>query len=355
VGCKNPEEREQQTLLHEIRGSVTLAEPSEACRSDCPLPYPLVAPTGLLEFFVSYHQPVLLQEVLQLFAPLEGKIFCDGTLGGGGHTRALLAAGAAQVIGVDRDPEALAYTKAHIGPVQDRLKIVQSNFQEIPSVIGAPLDGLLLDLGVSSAQLDQPERGFSFRAAGPLDMRMGPDAPRSLQEFLAESSEEEIANAIYQFGEEHKSRAVARALFRAQQEQSLNTTKDIADIVRRVVGYKGHDRIDPATRTFQGLRIAINQELEALESLLRALPTVLALDGVAVIISYHSLEDRLVKHTFRQLSLRCTCPKQLPICACGGIAKFELLTKHPVEASEAELEVNPRSRSAKLRAIRRLI
>ena len=125
--------------------------------------------------------------------------------------------------------------------------------------------------------------------------------------------------------------------------------------MRRVVGYQGHDRIDPATRTFQGLRIAINQELEALESLLQALPTVLALNGVAVIISYHSLEDRLVKHAFRQLSLRCVCPKQLPICACGGVAKFELLTKHPLEASEAELEANPRSRSAKLRAIRRLL
>jgi 16S rRNA (cytosine1402-N4)-methyltransferase len=315
----------------------------------------LVFPLFFCGAYVSYHQPVLLKEVLQFFSPIEGKVLCDGTLGGGGHSKALLEAKAAQVIGFDRDPEALAYAKENLGSLQDRLKIVQSNFKEIPNLIESPVDGLLLDLGVSSAQLDRPERGFSFRREGPLDMRMGPDAPQSLEEFLETSSEEEIANAIYQYGEEHKSRAIARALFRAQQEKTLKTTKDIADIVRRVVGYKGHDKIDPATRTFQGLRIAINQELEALEGILQDLPKILALNGVAVIISYHSLEDRLVKHSFRQLSQRCTCPKELPICVCGGVAKFELLTKHPVEASEEEINENPRARSAKLRAIRRIV
>jgi 16S rRNA (cytosine1402-N4)-methyltransferase len=302
---------------------------------------------------VSYHQPVLLQEVLSYFAPLQGKRICDGTLGGGGHTRAILEAGAERVFGLDRDPEALQHTKENIGSLGERLTTIQSNFREASQHITEPLDGILLDLGVSSAQLDRAERGFSFKREGPLDMRMGPDAPMTLQEFLSSAEEKEIADAIYQYGEEHKSRAIARALVKARETQELTTTKEVAEIVRRVVGSKGYDRIDPATRTFQGLRIAINQELDALESILKELPTLLAPEGVAVIISYHSLEDRLVKHTFRELSRDCVCPKASPICVCGGVSAFELLTRHPIEASNDEIEKNPRARSAKLRAIRK--
>jgi 16S rRNA (cytosine1402-N4)-methyltransferase len=302
---------------------------------------------------VSYHQPVLLAEVLQYLAPLEGRVFCDGTLGGGGHTRAILEAGAKEVLGFDRDPEALAYTKENIGEVGARLTPIQANFQEISQRVTKPLDGLLLDLGVSSAQLDRAERGFSFKREGPLDMRMGPDAPMTLQEFLMNADEKEIADAIYQYGEEHKSRGIARALVKAREEKELTTTKEVAEIVRRVVGSKGYDRIDPATRTFQGLRIAINQELDALKTVLADLPKILAPGGVAVIISYHSLEDRLVKHSFRELSQSCTCPKISPICVCGGVSAFELLTRHPIEATEEEITKNPRARSAKLRAIKK--
>lgn len=301
---------------------------------------------------MSYHQPVLLQEVLQLFAPHAGKVFCDATLGGGGHTRALLEAGAQEVIGVDRDPEALAHATEVLAPYGERAKLRQGNFRDLPRILTEPVSGLLLDLGVSSAQLDRPERGFSFKREGPLDMRMGPDA-ETLEDLLARVSEEELANILYRYGEERKSRPIARAIRTAWEKGALKTTGDLAAIIHRIVGYPKRGKIDPATRSFQALRIALNDELGALEELLEHLPALLLPGGVAVIISYHSLEDRLVKHAFREHAKGCVCPKELPLCVCGKKPTLEILTPHPILPSEEEISQNPRARSAKLRAARR--
>jgi 16S rRNA (cytosine1402-N4)-methyltransferase len=291
------------------------------------------------------------REILAWLAPQPGKLLCDGTLGGGGHSL-LFAETGAEVLGVDRDPQALAHAGARLARFP-LVTIKAGNFRDLPELLPRPVDGLLLDLGVSSAQLDRPERGFSFRAGGPLDMRMGPDAAESLEELLERVGEEELANILYEYGEERRSRPVSRAILRAFHEQKLKSTADLAEVIRRAVGPMGKDTSHPATRSFQALRIALNDELGALESLLQALPEVLAPGGVAAILSYHSLEDRLVKHAFQKHAKGCECPPQIPVCVCGKLPTVEILTKHPQLPSEAEISENPRARSAKLRVCRR--
>ncbi len=296
------------------------------------------------------HQTVLLEETVKLLQPGAGKLIIDGTLGGGGHTEALLAQGAT-VIGVDRDPVALAAATSRLGP-NPLFQARAGNFGELARVAAdvAPVDGVLVDLGVSSPQLDVAERGFSFNKDGPLDMRMGPEG-RTAAELIAEEDERELARIIYELGEESFSRPIARELKRALPTRTL----EAAEVVKRAVPRKAWPtRIHVATKTFQALRMAVNGELEALDSLLSSLPQLLKVGGRAAVISFHSLEDRKVKEAFRGLAGACRCPPGLPVCVCGGPGDFAVLTKKAVSASEAELEANPRSRSAHLRVVEKI-
>ena len=288
----------------------------------------------------SPHQTVLLEETLAALAPRAGALYADLTLGFGGHSEAILKASApdGQLVGVDRDAEALAFARTRLAPFGDRVRYVHERFGRVLDVlaeVGAPpVDGLVADLGVSSVQLDRAERGFSFREDGPLDMRMDQARGETAAELIARLSEPALADVLYAFGEERRSRPIARNLKQQLAEGRLVTTGDLRRAVHRVYGGR-KGRIDPATRTFQALRIAVNGELDELAALLAALPRVLADDGVVAIISFHSLEDRAVKHAFRDT------PELRP------------LTKKPVVASDAERDRNPRARSAKLRAARR--
>ncbi|MEZ4288222.1 MAG: 16S rRNA (cytosine(1402)-N(4))-methyltransferase RsmH [Polyangiales bacterium] len=257
----------------------------------------------------------------------------------GGHTEAILEASAPNgvVIGVDRDEKALQKAKARLHRFGDRLRPVHGRFGSLPEIVreaGADsVNGLVADLGLSSMQLDDPERGFSFQRSGPIDMRMDQSDGRSAIELIARTSENDLADLIYEFGEERRSRAIARSIKRAEHDDRLETTDDLRRAVVAVLGPK-RTKTDPATRTFQALRIAVNEELEELRSLIECLPSVLQNDGVAVIISFHSIEDRIVKHAFREND------------------DWTPLSKKPVIATEDEIRANPRSRSAKLRAAR---
>jgi 16S rRNA (cytosine1402-N4)-methyltransferase len=296
------------------------------------------------------HVTVLKDEAVRVFAPAAGKVIVDGTLGGGGHSEALLQAGA-RVIGIDRDPTALAAARARLAGFGDRFDARAGNFGEVERLLGGEaVDGLLLDLGVSSPQLDTAERGFSFQADGPLDMRMGADG-ETAAELIARVPEAELADVIYRLGDEPFSRPIARELKRAL---PTTTAEAAAAVGRGVPRGKWPKRIHVATRTFQALRMAVNGELEALGSALDALPRVLKRGGRAAIISFHSLEDRRVKERFRELEGRCSCPPGLPVCACGQRGAFQALTRKAVTASEPELEANPRARSAHLRAVEKL-
>ncbi len=297
------------------------------------------------------HQTVLLKETVTLLEPREGRLIVDGTLGGGGHAEGLLEAGAS-VLGLDRDPVALAAAQKRLARFGERFEARQGEFQDVERLAGRQVDGLLLDLGVSSPQLDEPTRGFSFQADGPLDMRMSGEG-ETAAELIARLPETELADVLYRFGEERASRQVARSL----KARLPKTTFEAVEAVKAAIPKKAWPKdIHVATRTFQGLRIAVNRELEQLETALEALPRVLAPGGVAAIISFHSLEDRLVKHAFKALAgeVEDDTPKGLPVPPKEGVALVEILTKRPVTAGDDEMQRNPRARSAKLRAVRRL-
>lgn len=287
------------------------------------------------------HTPVLLAELLEQLAPVPGGTYADVTLGGGGHARAILERSApdGRLIGTDRDPSALDAARAELAEFGQRVTLRKARIRDLRDVLTSldieQVDGIVADLGVSSAQLDQAERGFSLANDGPIDMRMDPTEGDSALDLIAYSDAEELANLIYRYGEEHRSRKIARALRHAYEEGELETTGDLRRAVHRATGPR-RGRIDPSTKTFQALRIAVNDELGELESLLEQLPSVLRPGGVIAVISFHSLEDRIVKHGFRESE------------------HLVPLTKRPIIASESEREANPRSRSAKLRAARRL-
>jgi 16S rRNA (cytosine1402-N4)-methyltransferase len=309
------------------------------------------------------HRPVLLAESIRYLAPERGGLFVDATLGLGGHSEALLESSPdARVIGIDRDPEALRFARARLAGFNERFRAVQANFKEIEGVVAAEagedeLSGVLADLGVSSLQFDSSARGFSFRHDAPLDMRMNAesDEEETAAELLARLPEEEIARIIFEYGEERKSRRIARWIVeRREAGRAIGTTTELAELVARAVGYKRTDRIHPATRTFQALRIAVNRELEGLEAFLEASTDLLQPSGRLVVISFHSLEDRIVKRGLRRLSGQCECDPRLPVCACGARRAVEILTRRPITPTEAELDENPRARSAKLRACRKL-
>lgn len=302
------------------------------------------------------HVTVLANETVAFVAPRAGGVYVDCTLGGGGHSERILEASGpdGRLIGFDRDPRALEASKARLSRFGDRASFVHAPFGELREVLSSlalhAVDGIIADLGVSSPQLDDASRGFSIQNEGPLDMRMDPTRGESALELIERLEEDELANVIYEYGEERKSRGVARSIKAALRAGELDTTDDLARAVRRVVGPR-KGRIDPATRTFQGLRIAVNGELDELRALCEDGPDHLAVGGVIAIISFHSLEDRPVKEAFRAASKGCTCPPKLPRCVCGKQPLMHVLTKKPIVPSEAEEQANPRSRSAKLRAV----
>jgi len=282
---------------------------------------------------------------VQWLVPTPEGCYVDCTLGLGGHTAALLEAGAGRVIGIDRDREALAIARERLAAYGDRVVYVHADYRELPRVVReaghAVVEGVLADLGVSSMQLDAAERGFSFREDGPLDMRMNRSAGPSLLELLQDVDETTLANVIYEFGEERKSRRVARAIVGARERGELTGTAALASVVRRAAGGGTWQRIDPATRTFQALRIWTNRELDGLDAFLESAARLVALGGRVVVIAFHSLEDRVVKHTFRRLG-------------AGDEATVRVVTRRPVLPTPEEAEVNPRSRSARMRVMERV-
>jgi 16S rRNA (cytosine1402-N4)-methyltransferase len=303
------------------------------------------------------HEPVLAREVVELLRPGPGLLFLDGTLGGGGHAELFLRAGA-QVIGMDKDPRALAAATARLARYGEAFRAVRGDFRDAPAVLKAlgldGVDGALVDLGVSSPQLDDPARGFSFREGGPLDMRMGPEG-QTLRELLQATDERELARLIKSYGEESFARPIARAIKRAVEAGALPDTAALAEVVASAIPRKAWpNRIHPATRTFQALRIAVNDELGALARWLEALPAVIRPGGRAGAISFHSLEDRAVKERFRALCQSCTCPPGMPVCGCGAAASFKQVTRKAVVAAADEVARNPRARSAKLRVVEKL-
>jgi 16S rRNA (cytosine1402-N4)-methyltransferase len=293
-----------------------------------------------MERFV--HESVMVQETLDALCPRSGGVYADATVGGGGHSQAILDASApdGRVVALDRDPDAVQEARRRLASYGARALVVHGDYAELGPILReqgqARIDGLVADLGVSSPQLDAPERGFSFGADGPLDMRMDSTRGQTARELLDDLDERELADILYRFGEERRSRAVARSILRARDDGQLTSTLALRRAVVRALGPRRQGRIDPATRTFQSLRIAVNHELEQLEALLQVLPELLQDGAVAAIISFHSLEDRLVKHAFRR------------------DARLAPLSKKPQQPCAQEQAQNPRSRSAKLRAARRL-
>jgi 16S rRNA (cytosine1402-N4)-methyltransferase len=308
------------------------------------------------------HRPVLLGETLKFLAPERGGLFVDCTVGLGGHSEAILqSSDNTRVIGIDLDPEALAFARQRLALFGNRFRAVQSNFRKIDQILRdageTNPDGVLADLGVSSLQFDSTERGFSFRFDAPLDMRMNPEGEDdTAADLLLKLPEVEIANIIFQFGEERHSRRIARRIVqRREQGNPVTTTKELAELVQHSVGPKKHHQIHPATRTFQALRIAVNHELDGLAEFIETAVDLLTPGGCFVGISFHSLEDRILKREFRRLAGHCECPPRQPVCLCGARRAVEILTRRPVIPGPDETETNPRARSAKLRACRKLI
>ncbi|MGB2716945.1 MAG: 16S rRNA (cytosine(1402)-N(4))-methyltransferase RsmH [Vicinamibacterales bacterium] len=298
------------------------------------------------------HVPVMTREVVELLRPGRGGLYVDCTVGLGGHSQALLEAGASRVLGLDRDRDALAAARASLERWGERVELVHSDYRDLRRVLAArsidAVDGALADLGVSSLQLDAEGRGFSFRRDEPLDMRMDRTQGPTVADLLRDVDEGVLADIIFEFGEERFSRRIARAIVEARHEAEVRTTGQLAQIVRRAVPRKGYQRIDPATRTFQALRIWVNRELDGLDAFLSGAAELLRAGARLAVISFHSLEDRIVKHVFRALERARGAAPDAP-----GLA-LRVVTKRPLTPSDAEVEANPRARSAKLRAIERL-
>jgi 16S rRNA (cytosine1402-N4)-methyltransferase len=307
------------------------------------------------------HQSVLPEEVIQFLNPRPGGIYLDGTLGGGGHARLILerCTPGGMLIGIDQDQEALRAASQRLAGFGTAARLVHGNFGELDQhldELGIPgLDGFILDLGVSSHQLDSAGRGFSFQQDASLDMRMDTSCGETAADLLNELPELELERIIRDYGEERWAKRIAAFIARARHEAPIVTTLQLVDIVKGAVPKaKWEERIHPATRTFQAVRIAVNRELERLEKGLRTALDRLKPEGRGVVISFHSLEDRIVKHIFRDYATGCTCPRNFPVCACNNKPRVRVLTGRPVTATGQEIEANSRSRSAKLRAVEKL-
>ena len=306
------------------------------------------------------HRPVLLDRVVELLVPAlgDGGVFVDATLGRAGHARAVLdAAPNATLVGVDRDVVALDASRAHLAAYEERVRFARGNFEDLPAVLErlgvAQVRGVLLDLGVSSPQLDDPSRGFSFRAGGPLDMRMDTSSSLTADHVVNRYPENELTRVIGRYGEERFARRIARAIVAAR---PVADTSALADVIRDAIPAAtrrtgGH----PARRTFQAIRIEVNGELTALERVLADVIDILEPAGRVAVLSYHSLEDRMVKKAFNDEAQGCVCPPDFPVCSCGAQARVRVLTRKPIRPPAAEVDANPRASAAKLRAAERLV
>jgi 16S rRNA (cytosine1402-N4)-methyltransferase len=304
----------------------------------------------------SPHQSVLYNEIIHALQPKRSGRYVDGTLGAGGHAEGILEASSpdGSLLGLDVDTQALALAGARLARFSERVVLRHSSYTVMDEQLAAlkweKVDGILLDLGVSSMQLDQPERGFSFQSEAPLDMRFDPTQGSTAADLINALPENELADLLYLYGEERRSRQIARAIVQAR---PLYTTTELAQVVRRTMG-RGKERIDPATRTFQALRIAVNHELESVEMVLPLAIELLVPGGRLAVVAFHSLEDRLVKQYFRRESQDCICPPEQPVCTCGHLASLREITRRPIQAQESEVLQNPRARSARLRVAEKI-
>ena len=303
------------------------------------------------------HVPVLCSEVAGIVQQGPGRLVLDATVGLGGHAAAILERlPEARLVGLDVDEAALEFAATRLRPFGDRVQLVHGSYAQLDVHLRGlgieSVDAIILDLGVSSLQIDETARGFSYRAAGPLDMRMDPQSGRTAADFLNAADEEEIAQALRDFGEEPQARRIARNLIQERRKAPLRTTADLVAVVERTVS--GRKRLQALARVFQGVRIVVNGELENLREGLGSALGVLAPGSTFAVLSYHSLEDRMVKQFFRQQVEGCTCPPKLPYCACGFVAGFRLVARRAIFASPEEVAENPRARSARLRALQRV-
>ena len=306
---------------------------------------------------MDYHKPVLFDEVIENIVTNKEGVYLDCTLGGAGHTQGILenTSEKAVVIAIDQDDDAIEFAGKKLENYKERIKIFKDNFKNLDTVLYMAgyekVSGILMDIGVSSYQLDDPERGFSYKYEAKLDMRMNKNAKISAYEVINEFSEQEIADILYKYGEEPKSRRIARKITEARKEKKIETTTELADIVIRAIGksMKRH----PAKRTFQAVRMYVNQELEVLEEALEKAVELLEDRGRLLVITFHSLEDRIVKNKFREFEKPCKCPPNIPICVCGKESLGKVITKKPIVAGELELKDNSRAHSAKLRVFER--
>lgn len=297
------------------------------------------------------HKPVLYNEIIHALKPQSGRLYVDCTVGLGGHAWGILKASQpdGRLLGMDVDTQALASARERLAPFEKRSILIQASYttlrQQLERLGWKLVDGILLDLGLSSLQLDRTEGGFSFKRDAPLDMRFDPGNPVRASDLVNHFAEDELADLLFQYGEERRSRQIARAIVRAR---PVHSTLELAEIVVGAVGGY-HGRIHPATRTFQALRIAVNRELESLNDVLPQAVDALRIGGRLAVISFHSLEDRIVKQFLRRESRECICPPKVPICRCGHKAIVKEITRRPIRPSETEIQENPRSRSARLR------
>jgi len=308
-----------------------------------------------------HHVPIMVSEVLALLEPSRGGIFVDGTLGGGGHAEAVLSAmpESGRLFGIDRDDEALKAAGARLARFGDRFTAIKGNFFDMKELLAArgvfKVDGILLDLGVSSHQLDARERGFSYKAEAPLDMRMDQSAPLTARTVVNEWSESELRRIFYEYGEEKFSGKIAARIVERRKEKPIETTTELAELIKGAIPAKFRNEPQhPARRCFQAIRIAVNGELDGLYDAIVSAHDLLNPGGRLAILTFHSLEDRIVKNAFRTFENPCTCPKSAPVCICGKKPTAKVLTRHPLVASEQEQKENSRATSAKLRAIVRM-
>ena len=307
-----------------------------------------------------HHESVLAKEILQHLHPREDGLIVDGTLGNGGHTELILknTAPGLRVLGIDRDEQAIERAGKRLAPFRNRVTLIHGNFSDIKNILKKAnvmnVDGLLLDLGVSSPQLDSPERGFSFMRNGPLDMRMDSTQKTTAADLLVKLSDEELVLVIKEYGEERFAKRIVRAIRKAQEQNPITTTLQLSNIVSGVTHTPRPAKIHPATRTFQALRIAVNNELEHIKSTLSDSLGILSASARIMVISFHSLEDRIVKNFFKDEEKGCVCPPRLPVCACGHKTRLKIITRRPVTPASEEVKRNPRASSSKLRVAERV-
>ena len=307
------------------------------------------------------HRPVLLDECLEALAIRPDGIYVDGTLGRAGHSLEILRrlGPKGRLIGVDRDETAIQAAQERLAEFAGRFTLVHSNFSRVGEILDElgirQVDGMLFDLGVSSPQLDEAERGFSYLQDAPLDMRMDRSAALTARDVVNTWSYEELRRILFEYGEERYAPAIARAVVRQREQQAIETTGELTELIKKAMPPAAlREKQHPAKRSFQAIRIAVNGELEELEPMLQAAVEHLAVGGRLAVISFHSLEDRIIKKTFQQLATGCTCPPEFPVCVCGKKPRIRLVSRKPITATQAELTYNPRARSAKLRVAEKL-